>query len=150
MLDRFRVGAIGDCVCVAGAIRPPHMANPSVDLRRRVVEAYRSCKSGTYVQTADLFGIGEATVGRILRRHRETGDVLYKRTGGNNPRRVDLAWLRKQLAKDPDARLVDRVAAWKHDSGRSVGITAMWMAVRACGWTHKKRRWSPASGTARP
>jgi transposase len=125
------------------------MADLSLDLRRRIVEAYESKKSGTYEQTAALFGVGEATVSRLLRRHRETGDVQYKPKGGNNPRRVDLAWLHEHLQSYPDARLVDRVAAWKRRSEKHVGISAMWLAVRACGWTHKKRLWSPASRTAR-
>ena len=81
------------------------MAELSVDLRRRLVEAYQSKKSGTYATTAALFGVGEATVSRNLRRYRETGDVAYKPKGGNNPRRVDLEWLRGHLAREPDARL---------------------------------------------
>jgi transposase len=125
------------------------MADLSLDLRRRVVEAYRSRKTRTYQQTAELFGIGEATVSRLLRRHRETGDVLYKPKGGNNPRRVELAWLVQNLGAEPDARLVDRVEAWERHSGVRVSVAAMWLAVRACGWTHKKRRWSPASRTVR-
>src|SRR5579863_7967416 len=119
------------------------MADLSVDLRRRLVEAYRSKKSGTYAETAALFGVGEATVSRNLRRYRETGDVIYKPKGGNNPRRVDLEWLRQDLMAHPDARLVDRIEAWKAHSGQGVSIGAMWLAVRACGWTHKKKRWSP-------
>ena len=111
------------------------MADLSVDLRRRLVEAYRSKKSGTYAETAALFGVGEATVSRNLRRYRETGDVIYKPKGGNNPRRVDLEWLRQDLMAHPDARLVDRIEAWKAHSGQGVSIGAMWLAVRACGWT---------------
>jgi len=111
------------------------MADLSLDLRRRVVDAYLSDKSGTYEQTAELFCIGEATVSRLLRRKRETGDVQYKPRGGNNPRRVDLAWLRKDLQAHPDARLVDRVEAWEQQRGQRVGVTAMWGAVRACGYT---------------
>jgi transposase len=122
---------------------------PSIDLRRRLVEAYLSGKSGTYEQTAKLFGVGEATVSRNLRRYRETGDVLYKPKGGNNPRRVDLAWLLEHLASHPDARLVDRVEAWQQSSGTRVGLTAMWKAVRACGWTHKKRPRSRANENGR-
>jgi len=118
------------------------MAELSIDLRRRLVAAYRSKKSGTYATTAALFGVGEATVSRNLRRHRETGDVVYKPKGGNNPRRVDLEWLRGHLAREPDARLIDRIEAWKEHSGKPVSVGAMWMAVRACGWTHKKKRWS--------
>ena len=125
------------------------MAELSIDLRRRVVEAYRAKRSGTYLQTAELFGIGEATVSRLLRRFRETGDVQQKARGGNNPRRVDLQWLCGDLEASPDARLRDRVDAWERVSGRRVSVTAMWLAVRACGWTHKKRRWSPARGTGR-
>ena len=125
------------------------MAELSVDLRRRLVAAYQSKKSGTYAATAALFGVGEATVSRTLRRHRETGDVIYKPKGGNNPRRVDLEWLRGHLAREPDARLVDRIEAWKEHSGKPVSLGAMWLAVRACGWTHKKKRWSPESKNGR-
>jgi transposase len=125
------------------------MAELSVDLRRRLVAAYRSKKSGTYAATAALFGVGEATVSRTLRRHRETGDVIYKPKGGNNPRRVDLEWLRGHLAREPDARLIDRIEAWKEHSGKPVSLGAMWLAVRACGWTHKKKRWSPESKNGR-
>lgn len=124
------------------------MENLSHDLRRRIVEAYRSKKSGTYNRTASLFGISEATLGRLLRRYRETGDVFCKPKGGNNPRRVDLDWLREHLNAHPDARLVDRVDAWERHVSKRVSLTAMCDAVRACGWTHKKSRWSPVSRTA--
>jgi transposase len=125
------------------------MAELSIDLRRRLVAAYRSKKSGTYAATAAVFGVGEATVSRTLRRHRETGDVVYKPKGGNNPRRVDLEWLRGHLAREPDARLIDRIEAWKEYSGKPISLGAMWLAVRACGWTHKKKRWSPESKNGR-
>jgi transposase len=115
------------------------MADLSIDLRRRLVEAYRSKKSGTYAGTARLFGVGEATVSRLLRWYRETGDVKYKPKGGNNPRRVDLDWLRENLQRHPDARLVDRISAWKEHSGKKVSLGTMWLSVRDCGWSHKKK-----------
>jgi transposase len=124
------------------------MAELSIDLRRQLVEAYRSRKSGTYAATAALFGVGEATVSRNLRRFRETGDVRYKPKGGNNPRRVDLVWLRQNLKANPDARLIDRIDAWVRQGGMRVGVGAMWMAVRACGWTHKKRQFLPVNVSA--
>lgn len=123
------------------------MADLSIDLRRRLVKAYQSKKSGTYANTAKLFGVGEATVSRLLRRQRETGDVKYKAKGGNNPRRVDLDWLKENLVQHPDARLVDRIEAWKEVSGKKVSLGTMWLSVRNCGWTHKKKRFSPGSGT---
>ena len=47
-----------------------------MDVRRRVVDAYLSGRSGTYEETAALFGVGRATVSRLLWRKRETGDVV--------------------------------------------------------------------------
>jgi len=114
------------------------MTDTSLDLRRRIVDAYTSGRTATYAATAEMFGVGKATVRRLLRRKRETGDVLPKPKGGNNPRRVDLEWLKKHAEENPDARLVDRVAAWQMHSGARVSVGAMWNALAAINWSHKK------------
>lgn len=116
----------------------------SLDLRRRIVRAYRSGLTASYEATAELFEVGRATVSRLLRRDRETGDVLPKKRGGDLRRSVDLAWIEQHAQRCPDARLVDRIDAWKAHSGRRVSIGAMWNALDAIGWTHKKN-----SGRAR-
>lgn len=110
------------------------------ELRKRIVEAYTTGCSGSYEQTARLFGVGRATVSRLLRRHRESGDVKALPMGGNNPRRVDLEWLRKHAEQHPDARLADRIAAWEKLSGSRVASSTMSYAMRAIGWTYKKKR----------
>jgi transposase len=110
------------------------------ELRRRVVEAYRAGRSGSYRETAELFGIGDATVSRLLRRFRETGDVLKRPTGGNRPRVVNLNWLRKHAKRHPDARLSDRVEAWELHSGQRVRVSTLFYAMRAIGWSFKKKR----------
>jgi transposase len=116
-----------------------------IEIRRRIVEAYTSGNSGTYEKTAKVFGIGRATVSRILRRQRETGDVAALPMGGNYARQVELDWLRQHAQSEPDARLVDRIDAWEAISGRRVASSTMSKAMRAIGWTHKKKRPSPAS-----
>lgn len=116
------------------------MADTSLDLRRRIVDAYESGRTSTYEATAVMFGVGAATVNRLLRRKRETGDVLPKAKGGNNPRRVDLEWLKANARECPDSRIVDRIAAWKQHTGKHVSLGAMWDALHVIGWTHKKRR----------
>ncbi len=110
----------------------------SIDLRRRVVAAYESGLTGTYAATAKMFGVGEATVNRWLRRKRETGDVLPKPRKGNNPRKVELDWLRAHATAHPDARLKDRVEDWEAHSGVRVHIDTISSSLRAIGWTYKK------------
>jgi len=119
----------------------------SLDLRRRIVEAYDKGLTKTYAETAEMFGVGYATVNRLLRRKRDTGDVLAKPRGGNNPRRIDLDWLRAHAAAEPDARLIDRMAAWEKKSGTAVVMATMWNALRTIGWSHKKRRFTRESAT---
>lgn len=116
------------------------MADTPDALRKRIVEAYLSGLSGTYAETAKLFGVGEATVSRLLRRFRETGSVERKPRGGNYPAKIDLDWLRRHAEAEPDARLRDRVEAWELESGVRVTHQSMSRAMRKIGWTHKKRR----------
>ena len=122
----------------------------SLDLRRRLVAAYRSGRVATYEAAAEMFGVGRATVSRMLRRDRETGDVELKPRGGNRARVVDDVWLVTHAEAEPDARLVDRVAAWAAHSGVTVSVSAMHSTMQRIGWTHKKRRRSLASATPRP
>lgn len=119
-----------------------------MELRRRIVDAYNSGISGTYEATAELFGVGRATVNRLLRRHRETGDVKAFPMGGNYPAKLDLDWLRAHAEKHPDARLADRIEDWRKESGHRVASSSMSKAMRKIGWTHKKRRRSPMNKTA--
>ena len=125
------------------------MAKTSLDLRRRIVEAFQTGRTKSYDHTAEMFGVGRATVSRLLRLKRETGDVVPLPHRSNNPRRVDLGWIEQHARAHPDARLVDRVAAWEAHSGKKVSITAIWGALGAIGWTHKKSRWSPSKEIAR-
>lgn len=115
------------------------MAIVPLEVRQRAVKAYRDGLSGTYAQTARLFSVGEASLSRWLQRAR-AGDSLLPRWGDGPKRRIDLVWLQDHVAANEDARLVDRIAAWRAHSGLQVSIGAMWNALRAIGITHKKRR----------
>ncbi|MFY0539472.1 DUF977 family protein [Nannocystis pusilla] len=53
----------------------------STDLRIRIVEA-RAQERLTYEQLAERFGVGRATVDRVLRLARETGSVEPRPHGG--------------------------------------------------------------------
>ena len=121
------------------------MPDTPIALRERIVRAYLEGLSGSYRETAKLFGVGEATVSRLLRLYRETKSLVPKRRGGNYPAKIDLNWLRAQTKADPDARLCDRVAALEAENGIHVSTQSMSRAMRKIGWTHKKRRRSRGS-----
>jgi transposase len=110
-----------------------------VEVRERVVEAYRKGLTGTYRSTAQVFSISEATVSRILGKARH-GKSLEPRFTTGRKRCIDVDWLRAHATEHEDARIVDRVDAWLEQSGRKVSSSAMWSTLRLIGWTHKKRR----------
>ncbi len=111
----------------------------SIELRDRIVASYLTGLTGSYEKTASVFGVGRATVSRLLRRYRERGHVQPDPMGGNNPRKVDLVWLERHANAYPDARLWERIEAWEQKSGTQVCSATMSSAMRSIGWTHKKR-----------
>ena len=119
----------------------------SRDLRARIVSHYEKTDRATYKSTAELFEVGEATVNRILRVHRETGDLMPAPRPKKPKNKVDLQWLRAHAEAHPDARLKDRAEAFFKERGVSVSIAAVWYAMVAIGFTHKKKRSSPRSET---
>ncbi|MFP2903724.1 helix-turn-helix domain-containing protein [Pyxidicoccus sp. 3LFB2] len=59
----------------------------SEDLHRRIPEV-REESGKTYEELAEQLRVGRATVNRVLRLKRETGDVQPRPRGGGMPRRV--------------------------------------------------------------
>lgn len=112
----------------------------SRDLRERIVAHYDSHKDATYVGTAALFSVGDATVSRLLRLKRDTGDVapLVRKTTRNH--KVDRTWLDAHAKTHPDARLKDRAQAFEAERGVVVTLSGIWYALSALGYTHKKKR----------
>jgi len=119
----------------------------SRDLRARIASHYEKTDGATYRSTAELFEVGEATVNRILRVHRETGDVMPAPRPKKPKNKIDLEWLRSHAEAHPDARLKDRAEAFAEERGVSVSIAAVWYAMAAIGFTHKKKRSSRRSAT---
>src|SRR5262249_38266483 len=118
------------------------------DLRKRIVAHYENEPSATYKSTAEHFSVGEATVNRILRVHRETGDVMPAPKPKKPRNKVDLEWLRRHAESQPDARLRDRGEGFEAERGISVSVAAVYYAMVAIGFTHKKKRSSRKSATA--
>jgi transposase len=123
------------------------MAALSVDLRRRIVAYYRAQSEATYTSTAERFMVGVASVSRVLRLQRETGDVRDRPRQKRSRYKVNEGWLREHVEAHPDARLRDRAEAFAQAFGKTVSEPGLWYALRALGYTHKKRPFTRKSKT---
>ena len=119
------------------------MQSLSMDLRRRVVAAYRN-KEGSYVVLAARFSVSRAVVGKLVRQERELGTleplVLLR---GRKPaisgeKEVELL---RHLKDHPDATLRERIEAL----GLDCTVKTMWQTLRRLKWRYKKSRRGPVS-----
>lgn len=113
----------------------------SVDLRERVVRAFEVGEMTDH-EVATLFGIGEATVHRWKRRHRETGRLEpLPHKSGNPPRVTPEKWqLVHQIVKEePDLTIPEVAEEFWRRSGTKVSCSAMGRTLRQLGLTRKKR-----------
>jgi transposase len=123
----------------------------SLDLRLKVLEAVdRGVPRREVVKT---FSVSMPTIERYLRRRRQTGGVAPKPSPGRTPsicatpeeRRA----LWRQLQENDQATLERHCELWEECGGARVSVATMSRAVRRLGWTFKKSRWVPPSGTNR-
>lgn len=123
----------------------------SIDIKRRVVSAYEAGE-GSYAMLAERFDIGPASVSRILRAHRERGDVSPQPHGGGMPPRIpekELPMLRRLVAKKPDRTVEELAKVWRELTGVPISRSAMMRALQRAELTRKKKRSSrPNKGGA--
>jgi transposase len=89
-------------------------------------------RTGGYVQLAQRFGVGVATVKRWMWRRREAGGLqpLFGNNGNKpiftTPQKLDLS--RQILVREPDLTCEELVAAWSGAIGMQLGrtTTASW------------------------
>jgi transposase len=76
----------------------------SLDLRQKVVAAVERGDS-TIEEVAASFGVGQTFIKKMLRQHRETGDLSPRPHGGGHVPRLSakhLKMLRSEVARRPD------------------------------------------------
>lgn len=122
----------------------------SKDLRLRVLEAVdRGQPRG---EISALFRVSLTTIKRWVKKSRE-GEDLEPRHSTGRKRRIlatiqEKRALWKQLQENDDATLERHCELWERKTGVWVSIATMSRAIREkLGWTYKKRRWVPPSGT---
>jgi transposase len=120
-----------------------------IRIREAIIRAFHDEKR-TYSQIAALLGIGEATVSRVLRLHRETAGVAPRPRGGGNRspihgRIADL--LERIVSRMPDATVVELTAALSKAADIDTSRASVQRALARLGYSRKKRPSLPSSGT---
>jgi len=128
------------------------MGSPlSLDLRQRIVTAWQQGE-GTWKELAERFGVGEATVDRLVARFRRSGSVAPDPHGGGQSHRIPdeaLPAVRGLLDTRPDSTIEELAEAYRRQSGRRVSRATMGRAVVRLGYSRKKRPSSARSATGR-
>lgn len=118
-----------------------HPGLATVDkVREAIVRAQQ--QGQTYAQIAALLGVGEATVSRVLRRHRETGAVMPKPRGGGNlsPIRGTVAETLVALIHErPDMTQAELAAALAERESVKLSRSSIKRALQRLGFSRKKR-----------
>src|SRR3954468_17662393 len=112
----------------------------SLDLREKVVAAVERGDS-TIEEVAASFGVGQTFVKKMLRQHRETGDLSPRPHGGGQTARLSdkhLKLLRREVERSPDqmaAALRDHLA---DRAGLAVSRPTVTRALARLGLSRKK------------
>jgi transposase len=131
----------------------------SKPVREAIVRAFHDRKL-SYEEIASLLAIGEATVSRVLRRHRETGAVDPLPRGGGNfsPLRGEVLDVLRALVRErPDATLDELTDALIERAVVQTSTSSVSRALQRLDYSRKKSpslqssatHRSTASGTAR-
>jgi transposase len=120
----------------------------SPDLRAKIVAAVEAGRPKAEV--ARVFDVGLSTVKRYLKQQHQTGSLEPKRHPGRAPtiRPDQRDRLRAQLDAQPAGLLDEHCAWWEEQTGIRLSTSTMSREIKRLGYTRKKGRWVPPSGTS--
>lgn len=123
----------------------------SLDLRQRIIAAWQN-QEGTWKELAERFGVGEATIDRLVARFRRSGSVAPDPHGGGQPALIadeQLPVVRRLLDAAPDITIAELAEQYRCEVGLRVSRSTMSRTVARLGYTRKKRPSSARSATGR-
>lgn len=126
------------------------MGTTPIEVRRAIVRLREQGRE--YVEIAELLGIGEATVNRVLRRQRESGTVDPLPRGGGRRSLIHGRIAKMLIAivtKMPDATVAELAQALEKGASIEVSRSAVQRALERLGYSKKRPRSGPWSRTRR-
>ena len=121
----------------------------SVDLRERIVGAVER-QIGSKRKIAEVFGVHESFIYKLLRQKRERGDIAPLPHGGGAPAKLSGAQLQELpalVAATPDATLDELRVQVQKKTRVAVSLSTLCRGLQALGLSRKKRPSSPPKPT---
>ena len=116
-------------------------------LRQRIVAAVEQ-QQETIAQVAELFGVTERYVYKLLKLQRETGDLAPRPPGGGAVAKLNearLLRLAELVAQRPDATLEELQQALNRRRKQTVSVSTVWRGLQQIDFTLKKNETRPRS-----
>jgi transposase len=111
-----------------------------LELRRRIVTAV-DLQEWTIAHIAEMFGVTERYVYKLLVQRSETGDVVPRPHGGGAPAKLDepcMLKLNELITVQPDATLAELCQKLNHRRRRKVSISTVCRGLQKIALTRKK------------
>ena len=119
----------------------------AIQLRQQIIKA-RERHGFTYAELAELYGVGEATVSRLLRQHREQGHVEPKPPGRGRPTILDgedRRLLQSLVEAHADWTTYELAEAYNDRAKKKISRATAYRELKELGFTVKKRPSWPKS-----
>ena len=120
-----------------------------IELRQKIVDAVDQ-QLGTYQEIAEMFGITERYIYKLLQQRRATGSLApLPRAGGATAKlsEAQLLTLAEVVAQHPDATLAELGRQLQREIHKEVSVTTLWRGLERIEITQKK---DPARRGSRP
>jgi transposase len=111
-----------------------------IELRRKIVDAVDQ-QLGAYEEIAEMFGVTERYIYKLLRQRRETGSLAPLPRGGGLTARLSeehLLTLAEIVARRPDATLEELRQQLRREIKVEVSISTIWRGLEWIEFTQKK------------
>jgi transposase len=112
-----------------------------IELRQKIVDAVDQQLS-TYKEIAEMFGIAESYIYKLLRQRCETGSLAPLPRGGGGTARLSeehLLILAELVARQPDATLEELRQQLRRQTKVEASISTIWRGLERIEFTTKKR-----------
>jgi transposase len=111
-----------------------------VELRQKIIDAVDQ-QLGTYKEIAEMFGIAERYIYKLLDQRRKTGSLAPLPRGGGAAAKLDeehLLTLAELVARQPDATLKELGRQLQRKTNKRVSLSTVWRGLERIEFTQKK------------